>query len=87
MMPKISEFFGISIHIFYREHLPPHFHAVYGDEEALVTIDNLSIFSGRLSPRAMGLVVEWASLHQQELRHVWGQAMEHQPLDRIEPLR
>ena len=86
-MPKISEFFGISIYIYYREHLPPHFHAIYGDDEALVMIENLSILSGRLTPRTMGLVVEWASLHQEELRHVWAQAMSHEALDRIEPLK
>ena len=86
-MPKICEFFGISIYIFYREHLPPHFHAKYGDDEVLVVIDNLSIMSGRLPPRAMGLVVEWASRHQSELRQVWMQAISHEPLDKIEPLK
>lgn len=86
-MPKISEFFGIAIYIYYREHLPPHFHAIYGSEEVLIAIDDLSVLSGRLTPRAMGLVVEWASLHQEELRRVWAQAMAHEPLSKIEPLR
>lgn len=56
-------------------------------DEALVTIEDLSLLSGRLTPRAMGLVVEWASLHQEELRHVWAQATSHEALDRIEPLK
>jgi len=86
-MPKISEFFGISIYMYYREHLPPHFHAIYGDDEALIMIDNLSVLSGRLPPRVMGMVMEWASLHQEELRHVWEQAKSHKPLDKIEPLK
>ena len=86
-MPKISEFFGISIYIYYREHLPPHFHAIYGGDEASIEIDNLSLLSGRLTPRAMGLVMEWASLHQEDLRHVWEQAKSHEALDKIEPLK
>lgn len=86
-MPKISEFFGISIYIYYREHMPPHFHAMYGEDEAVISIDKLAVLSGRLSPRTMGLVVEWASLHHEELRHVWTQAMSHEVLDKIKPLR
>ncbi len=86
-MPKLSEFFGISIYMYYREHQPPHFHAIYGDEEALVSTDTLSVIAGKLSPRAMGLVVEWASMHRDELHRAWSQAMNQQPLGRIEPLR
>ncbi|MBI5400060.1 DUF4160 domain-containing protein [Candidatus Saganbacteria bacterium] len=86
-MPKISEFFGISIYIYYREHFPPHFHAIYGGEEALISIENFSLISGKLPPRTMGLVVEWANAHQKELIKAWGQAIAQQPLDKIEPLK
>ncbi|MGB3479224.1 MAG: DUF4160 domain-containing protein [bacterium] len=86
-MPEISRFYGIIIYIFYREHQPPHFHAVYGDEEALIMIDSLAVLAGHLSPRAMGLVIEWATIHQEELRKVWQQAMDHQKLDKIKPLK
>ena len=86
-MPKISEFFGIAIYIYYREHQPPHFHAMYGGAEVLVAIDTLSVISGHLPPRALGLAMEWAALHQKELLLVWMQATKHQPLDKIEPLK
>ena len=86
-MPKISEFFGIAIYIYYREHQPPHFHAIYGDDEAQISIENLSLLSGKLSPKALGLVVEWATQHQKELLNVWEQAKSHNPLDKIEPLK
>ena len=86
-MQRISEFYGIAIYVYYREHLPPHFHAMYGGAEALVGIEGLGVLTGHLPPRAMGLVVEWASQHQDELRHVWEQAMARQPLDSIEPLK
>lgn len=86
-MPKVSEFFGISVYVHFREHQPPHFHALYGDEEAWIAIDNLTVLHGRLSPRAMGLVMEWASLHQDELCRAWDQAIAHGRVDKIAPLR
>ena len=57
-MPKVSEFYGISIYLYYREHEPPHFHAIYTEHEALIAIDTLKILSGRLPARALGLVIE-----------------------------
>jgi len=86
-MPEISRFYGIIIYIFYREHQPPHFHAVYGEYEALIAIDSLAVLHGHLPPRALGLVIEWATMHQEELKKVWQQAMEHKKLDKIEPLK
>lgn len=86
-MPEISRFYGIIIYIFYREHQPPHFHAVYGDEEALIAIDTLAVLAGHLSPRALGLAIEWATIYQEELKKVWHQAMNHQKLDKIKPLK
>lgn len=86
-MPEISRFYGIIIYIYFREHNPPHFHAVYGDEEILIEIATLRVLSGHLSPRALGLVIEWASIHQKELKKTWEQAMNHQMPDKIEPLK
>lgn len=85
-MPEISRFFGIAIKMFFNDHNPPHFHAEYGDHRALVDIRKLSAFSGRLPPRAMGLVIEWAALHQQELLEDWARAQEQQDLRSIAPL-
>jgi hypothetical protein len=66
-MPEISRFFGIVIKMFFDDHNPPHFHAEYGERRATIDIRNLSVFSGQLPPRALGLVIKWANLHQQEL--------------------
>jgi hypothetical protein len=67
MMPEISRFYGIIISMYYREHLPPHFHAQYGEYMAGIRIDDFAVFEGKLPPRAMGMVAEWASLHREEL--------------------
>lgn len=85
-MPEISRFFGILIAMFYRDHPPPHFHVRYGDQRAIVSIETGEIISGRLSPRALGLVAEWAKLHRDELRANWRLASTQQPLQPIAPL-
>ena len=85
-MPEISRFFGIVIKMFIDDHQPPHFHAEYGEFEALIDIRSLSVFAGRLPPRIVGFVIEWATLHHQELVEDWGRAQEKQPLEKIDPL-
>ena len=62
-MPLISNFYGISIYMYFAEHQPPHFHAVYGEFEAVIRITDLSIIGGRLPSRAERLVADWASQH------------------------
>jgi len=66
---------------------PPHFHVQYGSEKAVISINTLGLLEGKLSPRIIGMVVEWAALHQDELLADWEKAISHQPLDKIEPLR
>ncbi len=85
-MPKVSEFFGITIYLYYREHALPHFHAVYGSSEAEIGIESLAVLRGRLPPRVLGLVTEWALLHKSELERGWQLARDEKPLEWIEPL-
>ena len=85
-MPQISFFLGIIIRMFYRDHNPPHFHAVYGDFEALIDIQKQEIISGSLPPRVLGLVIEWTALHQSELQDNWERAKRQESLLEIAPL-
>jgi hypothetical protein len=85
-MPRLSEFYGIVIAMFYEDHPPPHFHAVYGGQRILIGIDPIQALQGRLPRRALSLVLEWAALHQAELRDNWQRARQHLPLQPIEPL-
>lgn len=57
--------------MFWRDHDPPHFHAVYGDQKAAVEIRSLEIIEGHLPRRAMALTLEWAALHRAELMEDW----------------
>ncbi len=85
-MPEISRFYGIIIAMFYGDHSPPHFHARYGKNKVAIRILDFSILEGGLPPRALGLVIEWAALHQQQLMRNWELAQRNQPPQRIEPL-
>lgn len=76
-MPEVSRFY---------DHHPPHFHAEYGEYEMLVNINTLAIIGGRLPARALGMVTEWASLHQQELLAAWERARQLEPPGKIQPL-
>ncbi len=85
-MPEISRFNGIVIKMYHNDHSPPHLHAEYGGAEMLVGIDTLSVIAGKLTPRATGLVMEWAAQHQLELQNAWNQARQLLPIDRVDPL-
>ena len=60
--------------MFFREHGPPHFHAEYSGQQAVVGIEDLAVLRGRLPPVALGIVKEWGSLDQAELRTAWDRA-------------
>ena len=85
-MPSVSQFFGISVYLYYDDHGAPHFHAYYGADEVVVLIEGPGIRDGKLPPRALGLVMEWASLRQDELSCCWDEARAHVPLSKIPPL-
>lgn len=85
-MPEISRFFGITIRMYYNDHEPSHFHAFYGEHEALLEISSLALYRGRLPRRAMALVLEWASLYRPELIDNWNRAREGETLQPIAPL-
>ncbi len=85
-MPELSRFYGIVIRMHFRDHAPPHFHAVYQEQEATVEIGSLAVTRGQLPPRALGLVVEWATLHQQELFAAWERRTRQEMPGRIAPL-
>jgi Domain of unknown function (DUF4160) len=85
-VPRISEFYGIVIAMYYREHGVSHFHATYAGETIVVAIETGDVLAGSVPARALRLVQEWAELHREELRRNWSRAREDAPLERIDPL-
>lgn len=72
--------------MFYNDHEPAHFHVRYNEYSATIAIETLAILQGKLPPKVQGLVVEWATQHQQELVEDWHLARELKKLRPIAPL-
>ncbi len=85
-MPTISAFYGILIQMFWADHAPPHFHALYAEYEALIDIRTLEVMRGKLPRRALTLVLEWASIHRDELMEDWKLCESLQQPKKIDPL-
>ena len=86
-MPTISSFYGILIQMFWRDHAPPHFHALYAEHEALIDIRTLEVIEGDLPKRALALVLEWAAENRTELMEDWNLCGRMQMPRKIAPLR
>ena len=85
-MPELCRFYGIVIQMYYRDHPPPHFHAIYAGHKATIEIETLAFLDGELPARARGLVVEWAALHRAELREAFQRAAAMETPGKIAPL-
>lgn len=86
-MPRVSEFYGIVIEMYFADHPPPHFHARYSGDEALIVIETGEVFAGSLPGRALRLVHEWLDEHRAELVANWDRASTLQPTEPVAPLR
>ena len=85
-VPKLSEFFGIAVYMYWGDHGSPHFHARYGGRKVSIAIEDGSVIAGGLPPRALGLVVEWALARRDELENAWQKASNYEPIEPIDPL-
>jgi len=85
-MGGVRRFFGIVITMYYKEHAPPHFHAKYAGERAAFSISDLQMIEGRLPPRAISLVLEWAFQHRDDLMEDWRRVESREELLKIDPL-
>jgi hypothetical protein len=85
-MPELCRFYGIIVRMFYGDHPPPHFHAIYQGERISVNINTLEVIEGNMSRRAQSLVLEWAHLHRAELRQAWDLASRNLEPSKIRPL-
>jgi hypothetical protein len=53
------------------EHAPPHFHAVYGDEEGIFSIASGKLMKGKFPKKQEKLITAWAAIHKQALLANW----------------
>ncbi|HRP37856.1 MAG TPA: DUF4160 domain-containing protein [Candidatus Dojkabacteria bacterium] len=86
-MPRISAFYGIVILMFWNDHNPPHLHATYGEFEILINLNDFSVYAGQFPSRAFGMLMEWVSIHKEELLSNWDLLQQSLLPKPIEPLK
>ena len=84
-MPELCRFFGIIIRMYYNDHDPPHFHAVYGEDEVLIDIDTLAVIRGELPRRALALVVDMGRVASGRIAEGLGSGTEWPPARTYRP--
>ena len=85
-MPEISRFLGIIIYMYFNDHNPPHFHVQYNNFRAIIDIEKLAVMDGNLPARVLGLVIEWAEVHQLELKANWESLIKTGTYSKVAPL-
>lgn len=85
-MPRISQFYGIVIEMYFDDHPPPHFHARYSGDEAIIVIATGDVLVGSIPGRALKLVREWLESNRDALAANWERASALQPPEPIPPL-
>ena len=87
-MPEISRFYGIIIQMFFKDHLPAHFHVKYGRYQSKVNIETGNIIEGKLPKKQIRLVQAWAELHKNELKQNFKECQKDKPeVFKISPLK
>jgi hypothetical protein len=85
-MPELSRFLGIVIAMYFNDHNPPHFHVLYNEYDAEIEIKNLTVLNGKLPARVLGIAMEWAELHKDELMDNWDLLQSGEKYNKIQPL-
>jgi Domain of unknown function (DUF4160) len=89
-MPRISQFLGIFIYMYYNDLMPSHFHAKWAEYEAIILICTSSVrssvYAGNLSNSQLDLVLKWAESHCQDLMDNWELVRKGKQLKQIDPL-
>lgn len=86
-MPTISMFRGIKITMNWNDHQPPHFHAQYGADKVLISINDIEVLEGSIPSKQLKMLLGWAAFHQAELLENWELARNKQELFEIEPMK
>ena len=85
-LPLVSEFYGIRIYMYWADHMPPHFHAEYGEFSVQIHIEDAVVLKGIFPGKQLKLVLAWCEVHQDELINNWKSAERNGSIVPIEPL-
>lgn len=72
-MPVLSRFYGVIIRMYFQqaEHNPPHIHAIYDEDVAVIDIQENKIIEGQLPSKVLTMVKKWVLIHRCELLDIW----------------
>jgi Domain of unknown function (DUF4160) len=79
---KLQQIGKLIIRVYANDHLPPHFHAIAPDFEALIEIETLRIMRGSLSRQAEKRVMAWASENRHAIAAEWNRTNSRFPIAR-----
>ena len=84
-MPRICSFDGIEIEMYFRDHPPPHIHAFFGEDEALISISDNALLKGSLPANKLRKALAWTLKRQAELLENWSLRELGKPLNTLTP--
>ena len=70
-MPTFFVIEGVKIELYYNDHAPPHFHAIFAEYELLIEIKTLIKIKGELPRHKEKKVIAWASQNREVLLELW----------------
>lgn len=70
-MPTLARLGNILIRIYAEDHVPPHFHVVTPDHEAMVRIVDLQVHAGSIDRKSLRTAIEWAAQNIDLLEAEW----------------
>ena len=70
-MSEISTFLGLTIYMYFDGYSTPHFQVLYNGRHGEFSISTLNYSKGNLPPKVVGLVIDWAELHKNDLLANW----------------
>lgn len=80
-MPAIARFDGITIAIFYNDHVPPHVHVRYVGCDMSINIVTRERIEGWLPPRVHRKARDWVAMNTNECLHHWYRIQRHEYMD------
>lgn len=72
-MPTIKIIDSVKIDVYSRDHLPPHFHALYAEHEELIEIVSLKTYIGKIPAAQRKKVINWAAENKDYLMGIFKQ--------------
>jgi hypothetical protein len=70
-MAKLHQIGKVIITVYANDHLPPHFHVMAPDFEALIEIETLAVLAGSLGRSSRKAVMTWVAANLATIRAEW----------------